>query len=160
MNITRAQVEDFLYYEAALLDQWKLMEWSDLFTETGRYLVPPLGNDRADYRDSLFIVADDRFRLEQRAKRLLKRQAHVEYPHSTTRHMIGNVRIEGVEDEMVRASCNFVVYRSKREIVDTFVGHSQYLLVPGGEHGFLIQEKRVILDMDALRPHGKLSIIV
>ena len=30
--LTRADVEDFLYHEAALLDEWKTLEWAELFT--------------------------------------------------------------------------------------------------------------------------------
>lgn len=26
-TVTRAEVEDFLYHEAALLDEWRLKEW-------------------------------------------------------------------------------------------------------------------------------------
>lgn len=160
MTVTRAQVEDFLYYEAELIDQWKLKEWSELFTEDGRYLIPPIGDPEADSKHTLFLVADDRFRLEQRAKRLLKRQAHVEFPHSTTRHMINNVRIESIEGEVVRVSCNFVAYRTKREVLDTYVGHIKYCLIVDKDGHFKIKEKRVILDLDALRPQGKVSIII
>ncbi|MDT7663767.1 MAG: p-cumate 2,3-dioxygenase subunit beta, partial [Pseudonocardiales bacterium] len=30
--LARIEVEDFLYREAALLDEWRLEEWLDLFT--------------------------------------------------------------------------------------------------------------------------------
>ena len=36
----REQVENFLFKEAALLDEWRLDDWVDLFTEDGRYVVP------------------------------------------------------------------------------------------------------------------------
>ena len=29
-EVTRATIEDFLYEEAALLDEWRLQEWFDL----------------------------------------------------------------------------------------------------------------------------------
>jgi p-cumate 2,3-dioxygenase subunit beta len=38
--ITRAEVEDFLYHEAALLDEWKLNEWQELLTDDAAYYVP------------------------------------------------------------------------------------------------------------------------
>ena len=43
-EIGRAQVEDFLYHEAALLDAWRLDEWLELLTEDATYRVP--SNDR------------------------------------------------------------------------------------------------------------------
>ncbi len=39
--VTRAEVEDFLYREAALLDDWKLGEWEALLTDDAAYYVPP-----------------------------------------------------------------------------------------------------------------------
>ncbi len=39
----RLTVEDFLYREAALLDDWKLKEWLSLFSPNARYEVAPTG---------------------------------------------------------------------------------------------------------------------
>ena len=41
-DVTRATIEDFLYEEAALLDEWRLQEWLDLLTEDATYEVPGL----------------------------------------------------------------------------------------------------------------------
>src|SRR5262249_44698027 len=57
--------------EAALLDEWRLEEWLALFTEDGRYLVPPLDAPEADHRTALFLVADDRRNLASRVRQLL-----------------------------------------------------------------------------------------
>jgi 3-phenylpropionate/cinnamic acid dioxygenase small subunit len=38
--VTRQEVEDFLYEEAALLDEWRLEEWLQLLTEDAAYYVP------------------------------------------------------------------------------------------------------------------------
>ena len=40
-SVTRAQIEDFLYREARLLDDWDLDTWLTLWAEEGtRYVVP------------------------------------------------------------------------------------------------------------------------
>ena len=39
-QVTRVQVEDFLYLEAELLDDWALDEWLNLYTADARYVVP------------------------------------------------------------------------------------------------------------------------
>ena len=44
--VTRAEVEDFLYHEAALLDDWRLDEWLGLLTDDAAYYVPP--NDKPE----------------------------------------------------------------------------------------------------------------
>ncbi|HYM03007.1 MAG TPA: aromatic-ring-hydroxylating dioxygenase subunit beta, partial [Stellaceae bacterium] len=90
----RNDIEDFLYHEAGLLDEWRLPEWLALFTEDARYEVPStdLAAD-ASPDENLFYIADDRFRLEQRVARLMKRSGHSEQPRSKTRHLVTNVRI-------------------------------------------------------------------
>jgi p-cumate 2,3-dioxygenase beta subunit len=75
----RLSVEDFLYREAALLDDWNLKEWLALFSPSARYEIAPTGDPEAGTllsKDALFLVADDRERLEQRVIRLQKPQAH------------------------------------------------------------------------------------
>ena len=48
--VTRAEVEDFLYREAALLDDWKLDEWEALLTDDAAYYVPPNDQPDGDHR--------------------------------------------------------------------------------------------------------------
>ena len=91
--VTRAQVEDFLYQEAALLDDWKLDEWEKLLTDDAAYYVPPNDKLDADHRSTLFTIADDRERIRQRVIRINDPNCHAEYPKSRTRRMISNVRI-------------------------------------------------------------------
>ena len=91
--ITRAEVEDFLYHEAALLDEWKLDEWQELLTDDAAYYVPPNDQLEGDHRTTLFLVADDRERIRQRIIRVLDPNCHAEFPKSRTRRMISNVRI-------------------------------------------------------------------
>ena len=162
--VSRAAVEDFLYYEADLLDNWQLEEWAALFTDDGQYWVPSTdAPPDADPRHSLFLIYDDRHRIGERAKRLLKKSAHAEFPHSRTRHLISNVRVfstgNGLRDGDLRVTCNFVVYRSKQGVNDIYPGHSIYDLAGDGE-SFRIRLKRAVLDVDTLRPQGKVSIVL
>ena len=69
-DVTRAQVEDFLFDEADMLDKWQLPEWLELFTEDAEYQVPCMDLPADATPDhSLFYIADDRFRLGERVKR-------------------------------------------------------------------------------------------
>ncbi len=113
----------------------------------------------ASPESTLFLIADDDHHLTERVKRLGKKTAHAEYPHSVTQRLIGNVRILGTVDEALKVQCSFVTFRTSQGVTDTYFGRHEYLLVqPNG--ALLIKEKRTILKMGALRPHGKLSIIV
>lgn len=158
-QLTRGEVEDFLYREAALLDDWKTLEWADLYTEDAEYLIPPIEVPDADKQEALFIINDDRHRLYQRAKRLTRRTAHAEFPHSKIRHMIHNVRILEQNGSGIRVASNQVVYRAKRQLLDTFVCHVLHHLVQV-DTGLKIHSKRVMLDIDGLRPQGMVSIIL
>lgn len=154
------EVEQFLFREADLLDEWRLPEWLELFAPTGEYLVPSTDKPDGDPRRDLFMVQDDRFLLEQRINSLMKRSAHAEYPHSRTRHMISNVRATTTDDNRISIAANFVVHRSRNGVVDTYFGHYRHLLERDAVTGFRYLERRCVLDLDALRPHGKVSIIL
>lgn len=157
---SRSDYEDFLYREAALLDQWRLDEWFELFTPDSVYEVPTMGKGLEVRPDNaLFYVADDHRRLRHRVNRLNKPTAHAEWPHSTTVRLVSNVRIESVDDMGVHVACAFATYRSKHHITDTYIGHIHYTIIEvSGE--LRIRSKRVLLGMNSLQPHGKISIIL
>lgn len=160
LSMTRAEVEDFLFLEASLLDGWQLEDWLLLFVEGGSYWVPPAGSaDDVVPSKTLFYVADDWFRLTQRVKRLGKKTAHVEFPKSRCRRMVSNVRILSGNDEEFFVTSNFVTYRTKAGDTETYLGHHNYTLtVQGGE--IRIRHKMSILDTDDLYEQGKVSIIL
>lgn len=160
LTVTRAQLEDFFFEEAALLDAWRLTEWFELFAPGARYLVPPAGSDDdVDPATTLFYVADDYHRLGERVKRLGKKTAHVEFPHSRCRRLVTNVRLLGGTNDDFRATSNFVTYRSKRNVTETYLGHHLYRLsLRGG--AIKIIEKCSFLDTDDIYVQGKVSIIL
>ncbi|WP_156288948.1 aromatic-ring-hydroxylating dioxygenase subunit beta [Oceanobacillus salinisoli] len=157
--VTRQDVVDFLYKEAKLLDEWKLKEWAALFTDDGTYTVPPIGEPDATATESLFYVHDNRQRLQERAERLLKKEAHVEYPHSTTLRNYHNILVDNINSEVINVECNFTTHRTKREVVDMFIGKLEYEIVQQGNE-LAIKSKKVILHLDSLRPQGKISLIL
>ncbi|KRF15228.1 p-cumate dioxygenase [Nocardioides sp. Soil796] len=154
------EVEQFLYREADLLDTWRLPEWLELFLPEGVYLVPATDKPDGDPGRDLFMVQDDRFLLEQRLNSLMKRSAHAEYPHSRTRRMVTNVRATDLGDGTLDIRANFTVQRIRNGVLDTYVGHYEHLVVRDDDEGFLFRTRRCVLDLDALRPHGKVSIIL
>jgi p-cumate 2,3-dioxygenase subunit beta len=156
---SRQEVEDLLYKEAALLDEWRLDEWLELLTDDAIYEVPPTDVPEGDSRNTLFIIADDAVRIRSRVKQLLGKSAWAENPHSRTRRIIANVRVLGVEGENILATANFAVHRMRYESVDTYIGRYDYKLARQGKI-LKIRERRAILDNEALRPHGKISFIL
>ena len=164
--ITRLQVEDFLYHEAELLDRWALDEWLALCSDDCRYEVGPTGKaDAAELspETSLFLIADNRFRLEQRVIRMKKPTAHAEYPHSRTRHLYSNVRVLEDKGSTLDIAVNFSTMRSAKHIIQHYFGSIRYTLKAEGEgenRSFKIAYKRITLDLDSLVPHGKVTIFL
>jgi dibenzofuran dioxygenase subunit beta len=147
-----AEIEQFLYREAQLLDDGRFHEWLELFTDDVRYWVPVresvLGGAEITLDENTTALAhfdDDRAMLEQRVKRLDTGVAHSETPPSRTRHLITNVQVERDEDEVV-AHSNFLLFQSRREHQDfLFLGTREDRLrrVDGD---WKIAGRKVILD--------------
>ncbi len=159
-GVTRADVEDFLYREAALLDGWQLDAWLALLTDDATYRVP--ANDAPDGNpaDTLFLIADDIRRIRARVVRLKDPNAHAEFPHSRTRRLISNVRIVERSADALRVEANFVVYRFRREErIREYVGRYRYVLrcIDGA---LRIASREAILDAMELGTLGAVSMIL
>ena len=156
--VSRSEIEDFLYEEAALLDAWKLDEWLALLTEDAFYRVPSNDRPEADPRGTLFTIADDIARIRSRVTRLKDRNAHAEFPPSRTRRLITNIRITG--QNPLRVEANFVVYRYRsNDDSRQYVGRYRYLLRK--DRGKLkIAGREAILDAMELASLGLVSFIL
>jgi p-cumate 2,3-dioxygenase beta subunit len=158
----RFEVEEFLYAESELLDQWRMREWYALFTATGTYEITSPGMpdpEGASPDATLFLVADDMDRLEQRIARLEKTTAYVESPRSITSHLLGNIRIAAIENGTLTVRARFIVHRSKGDETVQFHGHTIYRLERHAET-FRIASKRCVLDFNSLAIQGKLAILI
>ena len=157
--ISRSEVEDFLYREAALLDEWRLDEWLTLLTDDAQYRVPSNDAPEGDPANTLFLIADDIQRLRGRVRRLQDPQAHAEFPHSRTRRFVSNVRILDGDGDL-RVEANFLVYRFRRdERIGEYVGRYRYRLrVVGGALRIALRE--AVLDAHELGSLGAVSFIL
>jgi p-cumate 2,3-dioxygenase beta subunit len=157
--VTVEEVERFLVKEAALLDEWKLNDWFDLMTSDARYLIPALDQPGSDHREALFLISDDIKSLRSRVNQLQGRSMWAENPRSRTRRLVTNTRILETNGLETTVTANFAVWRFQFEQTDTYVGRYVHVLVRGPS-GLLFKERRAILDLETLRPHGKLSFIL
>lgn len=156
----RMEVEDFLVREARLLDEWRLDEWTKLLAEDVRYLVPPLDLPDADHRDTLFLISDNRASVLSRARQLMGRATWAESPRSRTRRLISNIEVLGQQGDETLASANFAIWTFQNDRANTYVGRYRHRLVRDSDGGFLFRERRTLLDLESLRPHSKLSVII
>ncbi|WP_235737103.1 aromatic-ring-hydroxylating dioxygenase subunit beta [Nocardioides alcanivorans] len=158
-TVSRAQVEDFLYEEADILDEWRYDDWLALFVEGARYEIPTTDYTGWSLDEGGSFVVDDYELIKARVKRLKSRKAHAENPHSRTHRMISNVRISPSDGGEVKVRASFVVHRARDGQFDQYVGKYEHLLAPT-DAGLRFQVRRSLLGHETLPLGARLSFIL
>lgn len=154
--LSRSDAEDWLYHEAELLDEWRLHDWLELFTDDATYHVPD-GIDDSPTPIRAALINDDRARLEERVWRLVTGPAHAQIPRSTTRRLISNVRVAGTVDEALVTS-NFLVHEIRKGQERSFVGQYRHRM-RAGDDGWKVAGRTALLQNSVL-PLFNVSIII
>ena len=149
------EVADFLYQEAALLDQQRWKEWLDLFAADCRFWVPTWKEDHEPVGDPdaglSFIYYESRGGLEDRVWRAKSGMSVASTPLPRTCHQVTNVRCEEMKSGrmLVRSawSCHVFDLRSKEQ--HTYFGHYEHLLAADGGK-FSIAAKKIVLLNDVI----------
>ncbi len=153
------EIEQFLYEEAALLDERRFHDWLDLFTDDVHYWMP-IRSTRARGQEDLELTAEhensyfdeNKPMLEQRVAKLDTGWSWAEDPPSRTRHLVSNVRVRrGQGGGEVTVLCNFVIYRSRLAIdEDLWIGRREDVLrqVDGT---WKIARRHIFLDQSVLK---------
>lgn len=156
-KIDLQQIEAFLYQEARYINENKLVEWLELFTDDCKYWVPCNDND-IDPETHVSIIYDDRKRLEERVWRLETGLAYGQQPQSKTRHLITNVEIlEDQGDEMI-VSSNFMLVELRRGEQTMYAGRNVHHIRLGGNNLKISLKKIELLNNN--EPLGNLSFIL
>jgi benzoate/toluate 1,2-dioxygenase beta subunit len=115
---TLREIEQFLYREARLLDEHKLENWLQLYTEDATYWVP-LERGQEDPWNTSSIIFDDHTLLEIRVRQYAHPRAHARLPAAHTCHQVGNVVILESDGSELRvgSSLMLVEYRKERQRV-------------------------------------------
>ena len=153
-------IEQFLYYEARLLDDRRLDEWYALLADDIHYFMPTRYNRLKREADREFsgpheaaLFDEDKVSLAQRIRRLHTGMAWAEDPPSRTRHLVSNVMIRPTSTPgQYEVDCYYLLYRSRLEReVEVFVGMRHDLLrrtdTPAG---WQIARRTIILDQATL----------
>lgn len=163
-QLNRLDIEDFLFQEADCLDRWDMDGWIALWDkgdDVAYEVAPTTEGDVTDLEPSstMFLIADNRYRLEQRMIRMKKSSFHAEYHRSRTRHMYGHVRILSQTDSEVEITFNAAVYRTKDEktVVYPSLVKATLRKTPTG---LLFVRKRIELDLERLATMGALTILL
>ncbi|MEX3815046.1 3-phenylpropionate/cinnamic acid dioxygenase subunit beta [Paraburkholderia sp. BR13439] len=116
------EIEQFLYHEAELLDDWRFRDWLALMSQDVHYSMRTTVNAQTrDRRRSVqppttWIFNDNHAQLERRIARLETGMAWAEEPPSRTRHLVSNVVVTATQDPgEFDVRLNYLLYRSQKE---------------------------------------------
>lgn len=139
-------VEQFLYREARILDEWRYDDWLALWEPDAdiRYWVP-CGHEDVDPTREVSLIYDDRFRLQERILRLKSPAAHAQDPRSRMRRTVSNVEVAEQAGETLAVHSNFVLGEFRRDMQTTYIGHYVHHLRPIENGAFAILSKKVLL---------------
>jgi PAH dioxygenase small subunit len=150
----RLAVQDFLVYEARLLDHRRFEDWLALWTDDAAYYVPVRVSRKmpaSDVVDAIGLFDDNKQSLTLRVRRLSTDVAWAEDPPSFTRRFVTNFDIAPEENGEVRVSDYLLLYRSRGDggVHDLLSGEREHTLRVEDD-GFRLASRRVIVDQASL----------
>jgi benzoate/toluate 1,2-dioxygenase beta subunit len=150
---------DFVFAEAALLDEAKWNEWLDLFAPEGKYWVP-LSPDQPDPHEHVSLFYEDRILMEMRIKRLLHPRSFSLEPPLRTSRLVGNLRLKSVDHNarscIVGSAFHLLEARGdEQRMIGGFYTH--HLSYAGPK--LKILQKRVDM-INAQAPHEALQVFI
>jgi benzoate/toluate 1,2-dioxygenase beta subunit len=149
-GVSRATFEDFLIYEASLLDARRFRDWMGLFAEDGTYWVPAVPDQKSPF-DQASLFYDDRDLMKTRIDRLEHPRIHVQTPPSRTAHLVGNVVIEDRDAARnqygIGSTVIMVEYRDDAQRV--FAGRQHHRLRRNGDSFHIVQKRVDLINCDS-----------
>src|SRR6202522_479675 len=121
----KADIEDFYFREADLLDDRRFRDWLDILADDITYFMPIRRNvkfgQHAEHENTrqgegISWFDEDKWTLTKRVEQILTGVHYAEEPLSRVTHMVSNVRLLTVspsaEDAQdVTVGCRFLVYQ-------------------------------------------------
>lgn len=143
------QVEQFLFFQAELLDTKSWHAYIELFAEEGVYWMPARP-EQTEWVDSPSIFAEDKQLMTVRMGRITHPNAWSQAPLWQTNHVLGNVVIEELAETRIRVRSRFQVLELRRDVLRSLAGVYRHTLLRR-EQDFKIELQRVDL-MNAQAP--------
>jgi 3-phenylpropionate/cinnamic acid dioxygenase small subunit len=158
----KADIEDFYYHEADLLDDRRFRDWLDILADDISYFMPIRRNvkfgqhatrENTRIGEGISWFDEDKWTLTKRVEQILTGVHYAEEPLSRISHMVSNVQIKAVRPDLeqpaeVDVTSRFLVYQNRVEYETyTFVGRRNDTLraTQGATQGIWKVAKREIL---------------
>src|ERR1700692_2728657 len=157
--ILKDEVEQFLYNEAALLDERRYEEWINLMADDIHYCMPIRRNvkfgewdrENSDPASEISWFDEGKDVLEGRVRQLVTGVHWAEEPVSRIRHIITNVSVLGAQGDEISTTDNFFIWHNRLlEEVNMFVGRRENVLRRDPETGFKVVKRTILLDQSVL----------
>jgi 3-phenylpropionate/cinnamic acid dioxygenase small subunit len=160
----KADMEDFLYAEADLLDERRFRDWLNLLADDITYFMPIRRNvkfgqhaqqENTVQGSGISWFDEDKWTLTKRVDQILTGVHYAEEPLSRVSHMVSNVQIRRAtpsleEPREVEVRCRFLIYQNRVEYETyTFVGKRTDLLRKT-QGGWKIARREILLDQNVL----------
>jgi 3-phenylpropionate/cinnamic acid dioxygenase small subunit len=160
----KADMEDFLYTEADLLDNRQFRDWLNLLAEDMTYFMPIRRNvkfgqhaqrENTVQGSGISWFDEDKWTLTKRVDQILTGVHYAEEPLSRVCHMVSNVQVLGATPSLeapqeVEVRCRFLVYQNRIEYETyTFVGKRTDLIRKTSD-GWKIARREILLDQNVL----------
>ena len=160
----KADIEDFYYHEADLLDDRRYRDWLDLLADDISYFMPIRRNvkfgqhaarENTKRGEGISWFDEDKWTLTKRVDQILTGVHYAEEPLSRITHMVSNVQIKGVRPHIDKAeeleiASRFLIYQNRVEYeTNVFVGRRNDTLRLT-ERGWKIARREILLEQSIL----------
>ena len=140
-------VHELIAEYAECIDEDRLEQWPELFTDPCRYLVISRANHEAGMRQGVMYAAS-RGMLMDRVFSI--RRANIFEPHRY-RHVVGPIRLKGVRDNETVVHTHFICVRIMHDGSTTLFASGRYLdRIDNAATPFRFKERIVVLDSDKI----------
>ena len=138
-------VHDLYARYAACLDEGRLDDWPELFTEDGQYLLIPRENHEAGHPLATLSL-ESRGMLKDRVHGATQTLFHAPYYQ---RHLVSGIRIAERRAEALAVEANYLVVRTKRNQPSEVFNAGRYIdEIVGTPDGLRFAVKRCVFDSE------------
>jgi 3-phenylpropionate/cinnamic acid dioxygenase small subunit len=159
--ILQQEVEQFLYKEARLLDERRLVEWLELMADDLHYWMPmrrniKFGDWALEFTDSETEVSWFDEGKEILAGRIRQINTGIHWPEepvSRFEHIVTNVEIVNVEEDRISVNSKFFCYQNRlQDEVNHFIGRREDQLRRDLDTKFKIFKRKILLAQNVMLP--------
>jgi 3-phenylpropionate/cinnamic acid dioxygenase small subunit len=148
-----ADLIDFVYAEARLIDEKRFEEWYDLFAEEGRYWLPLTRGQKNGITENS-LMFEDKLLLKLRIARLKSPHAYSQAQPSWCQHVLQAPEIEdrGAVSGIAVVRTPFFYAESRQDLQQIYAGVAWHHLKRDHEQIRIILKKVEFLNCEAALP--------